>query len=284
MNLDAFVSAALDEDIGPGDRTTETVIDLNAAGSAYVLAKSDLVVCGQQVARKVIEQAARRYDGDVVYAVEHPDGSKVEAGTVIARVKGSLRGIIVGERVALNCLMKLSGIATHVRSWVDAAAGSPVRIVDTRKSTPLWRSLEKYAVRTGGGHNHRNALYDGVMVKDNHIWATGSLQEAVRRAREGNHHLIRIEVEARTMEEVEAALQTDADVILLDNLDDDALRVAIARCREVRPSAILEASGNIDPERIARIKDFGLDVISAGGLIHQACWVDLSMKLQRGTA
>ncbi|MCB9679801.1 MAG: carboxylating nicotinate-nucleotide diphosphorylase [Alphaproteobacteria bacterium] len=281
MNLDAFVAAALDEDIGPGDRTTETVIPADATGSAYVLAKSDLVVCGHEVARKILQAAARRYDGEIAYVVEHPDGARVPAGTVVARVQGSLRGIIVGERTALNCLMKMSGIATHVRGWVDAAAGSAVRIVDTRKTTPLWRALEKYAVRCGGGHNHRHALYDGVMVKDNHIWATGSLKEAVRRARSENHHLIRIEVEARTLAEVDEALETDADVILLDNLDDATLQQAIARCREVRPHVVLEASGNITPERIERIKHFGLDVISAGGLIHQARWVDLSMKLDR---
>ncbi len=281
MNLQQLVDLALEEDIGPGDRTTESVIDADQTGSAYVLAKSDLVVCGHDYARRVLNTTARRYDGQVDYTVEHADGERVTAGTVVARVSGQLRAIIVGERVALNGLMKLSGIATHTRSWVDAAAGSTVRIVDTRKTTPLWRALEKHAVRMGGGHNHRHALYDGVMIKDNHIWATGSLTEAVKRARAANHHLIRIEVEARTMEEVEAALQTDADVLMLDNFDDDGMRAAIARCREVRPSMVLEASGNIDPERIARIKDFGLDVISSGGLIHQARWVDLSMKLDR---
>lgn len=281
MDLDSFVRAGLEEDIGPGDRTTETVIDSQAAGSAYVLAKQDLVVCGHRVARKYLEHAARRYDGQVLYDVIHDDGARVEKGTVIARVKGSLRGIIVGERPALNCLMKLSGIATNTATYVDAAQGSDVRIVDTRKTTPLWRELEKYAVRCGGGHNHRHALYDGVMVKDNHIWATGSLKKAVASARAGNHHLIRIEVEARTLDEVEEALDTDADVILLDNLDDDTMKTAIARCRERKPHVVLEASGNITPERIARIKDFGLDVISSGGLIHQARWVDLSMKLDR---
>lgn len=281
MDIDAFVARTLEEDIGPGDRTTEAVIPVEAAGTGYVLAKSDLVVCGQDVARRLLEAAARRYDGQVLYDIEHPDGTEVEAGTVIARVRGSLRGIIVGERPALNCLMKMSGIATNVKRWTRAAEGSPVRIADTRKTTPLWRALEKYAVTCGGGHNHRHALYDGVMVKDNHIYATGSLKEAVKRARAANHHLIRIEVEARTLDEVDEALETDADVILLDNFDDPTLQEAIGRCRARRPHVVLEASGNITPERIARIKDFGLDVISAGGLIHQATWVDLSLKLDR---
>ena len=279
MDLDRFVQYTLEEDIGPGDKTSEAVIPLEAAGSAYVLAKQDLVVCGHRVAQKLLEGAARRYDGEVIYDVKHPDGTFVKKGTIVARVRGSLRGIIVGERPALNSLMKMSGIATNVHTWTQAAQGSDVRIVHTRKTTPLWRSLEKYAVRCGGGHNHRHSLYDGVMVKDNHIWATGSLEEAVRRARAHNHHLIRIEVEARTLEEVDAALKTDADVILLDNLDDETLKVAIARCREVKPHVVLEASGNINPQRIERIKNVGLDVISAGGLIHQARWVDLSMKI-----
>lgn len=280
MNLDRFVELALEEDLGPGDRTTEAVIPADAVGRARVMAKSELVVCGHAFAARALEAAARHYRGSVRYDVLRPDGSRVERGEIVAVVEGSLRALLVGERLALNGLMKLSGIATNVRAYVDAAAGSGLRVVDTRKTTPLWRELEKYAVRCGGGFNHRFALYDGVMVKDNHIWATGSLEEAVRRARAENHHLIRVEVEARTPDEVEAALRTDADAILLDNLDDAALAVAVQRCRAVRPGVILEASGNITPERIAAIKHLGLDLVSAGGLIHQARWADLSMKIE----
>lgn len=279
MDLADFVARTLVEDIGPGDRTSEAIIDLEAAGSGYVLAKSDLVVSGHRVAQKLLEGAAARYDGQVLYDIEHPDGAEVTAGTVIARVRGSLRGIIVGERPALNCLMKMSGIATNVRQYVKAAEGSKMRVVDTRKTTPLWRALEKYAVTCGGGFNHRHALYDGVMVKDNHIWATGSLEEAVRRARAANHHLIRIEVEARNLDEVDAALRTSADVILLDNLDNDTMREACKRIRAAKPHVVIEASGNITPERIATLTDIDLDVVSAGGLIHQATWVDLSLKI-----
>lgn len=279
MTLDRLVDQALDEDIGPGDRTTETVIPADATGSARVLAKQALTVCGHAWAARVLAGAAARTGGSVAYTVIHPDGTHVPKGEVVATVEGSLRAIIMGERVALNGLMKLSGIATHVRPYVEAAAGSRLRVVDTRKTTPLWRVLEKDAVRAGGAFNHRFALYDGVMIKDNHIWATGSLEEAVRRARAANHHLVRIEVEARTPDEVEQALRTDADCILLDNLDDDALAAAVARCRAVRPGVLLEASGNITPERIARIKHLDLDLVSAGGLIHQARWADLSMKI-----
>lgn len=279
MNLDRLVDLALEEDLGPGDRTTQTVIPADATGAARVIAKQELIVCGHRWAEQVLHQAAMRTGGTVAYTVLHADGTTVPKGEVVATVEGSLRGMIIGERVALNGLMKLSGIATHVRPYVEAAAGSRIKVVDTRKTTPLWRALEKEAVRAGGAFNHRFSLYDGVMIKDNHIWATGSLKEAVARARAENHHLIRIEVEARTPQEIEDALQTDADCILLDNLDDDALAVAVARCRAVRPRVILEASGNITPERIARIKHLDLDLVSAGGLIHQARWADLSMKI-----
>ncbi len=281
MDWNAFVTQSLAEDLGPGDRTTEALIPADAVGSGYVLAKASLVVCGHEAARRLLRATAAHYGGTLDYTVEHPDGAQVEAGTVIARVQGNLRGILVGERPALNSLMKLCGIATHVRSWVRAAEGSTVRITDTRKTTPLWRHLEKYAVRCGGGTNHRHALYDGVMIKDNHITATGSLAEAVRQARIANHHLLRIEVEARTLEEVDEALETDADAILLDNFDDATLAEAVRRCKERRPHVLLEASGNMTPERIRRIKHLPLDRISAGGLIHQATWVDLSLKLDR---
>ena len=185
----------------------------------------------------------------------------------------------MAERPALNSLMKLCGIATHTRTFVDVA-GPGLRVVDTRKTTALWRDLEKYAVRCGGAHNHRRGLYDGVMVKDNHISAVGSLTEAVRRVRAEVHHLVRIEVEARTLAEVDEALTTDAEVILLDNMDDDTLREAVRRARAARP-VVLEASGNMTAERVARLAEIGVDVVSAGALIHQARWVDLSLKVQR---
>jgi nicotinate-nucleotide pyrophosphorylase (carboxylating) len=282
MDLSAFAAAALSEDLGPGDLTTEATIPLEASGHGEVLAKQDLVVCGHEVARAVLEEAARRYDGAVEYRILEPDGARVAAGTVIATVAGSLRAIVVGERVALNLLMRLCGIATHVGRFVDAAGEGGPRVVDTRKTTPLLRDLEKYAVRCGGAHNHRRGLYDGVMVKDNHITAVGDLTEAVRRVRAEVHHLVRIEVEARTLAEVEAAARTDAEVLLLDNMDDDMLARAIEIAREIRPTVILEASGNITPQRVAGMAARGLDidVVSAGGLIHQAVWSDLSLKLR----
>ncbi len=281
MDLRAFAEAALDEDLGPGDLTTEASIPVQASGRGRVLAKEQLVVCGHAAATAVLEEAARRMDGAVAYDIEVPDAEVVPAGTVIARVSGSLRGIVVGERVALNVLMRLCGIATHVRRFVAAAGPDGPRVVDTRKTTPLLRDLEKYAVRCGGAHNHRRGLYDGVMIKDNHITAVGDLTKAVARVRNQIHHLVKIEVEARTLVEVEAAARTDAEVILLDNMDDSMLAKAIAIARQIRPSVVLEASGNITPERVACLaaSKLDIDVVSAGGLIHQATWADLSLKL-----
>lgn len=274
-----LIDAALDEDVGHGDLTAEACVAPDAIRSAYFLAKQDLVVCGLPVAIATLQAAAGRYGGAIAAEITHDDGDRVAAGTVIARVHGSALGLIVGERTALNFLMKLSGIATHVGAYVEAAGADGPTVVDTRKTTPTLRHLEKYAVRVGGAQNHRHALFDGVMVKDNHISAVGSLTEAVRLARANAHHLVRVEVEARTLAEVDEALTTAADVLLLDNMSDDELAEAVRRCRAAKPSVLLEASGNITPERIARIRHLGLDLVSAGGLIHQARWADLSMKL-----
>jgi nicotinate-nucleotide pyrophosphorylase (carboxylating) len=219
--------------------------------------------------------------GATVYTPARPDGDAVTSGTVVARVAGPLRNLLVGERTALNFVMRLSGIAKNTRRFVDAAGETGPAVVDTRKTTPLHRQLEKQAVRCGGGRNHRFALYDGVLIKDNHVDAVGSITEAVQRARAANHHLVRVEVEVRTLSEVDEALATSADALLLDNFDDDGLREAVRRARAVKPGIVLEASGNMTPERIARIKDFGLDLVSAGGLVHQARWADLSLKVRR---
>jgi nicotinate-nucleotide pyrophosphorylase (carboxylating) len=280
MRLEALVAAALDEDLGPGDLTTDPTIPADVAGVGTLLAKEDVVVCGHDAARAVFAEVDRRLGGVVAYTVVEPDGTAVPNGTVVGRVAGPLRNVVIGERTALNLVMRLSGIATNTRRYVQAAGPHGPAVVDTRKTTPLHRALEKHAVRCGGGRNHRFALYDGVLIKDNHISAVGSLTEAVRRARAANHHLVRVEVEVRTLAELEEALQTPADALLLDNLDDDTLREAVRRAREVKPAVVLEASGNLSPERIARIKDFGLDLVSAGGLVHQARWADLSLKVR----
>ncbi len=270
---------ALDEDVGPGDPTTRATIPAGQQGHGEVLAKSDLVVAGHVYAAAVFEEVGHRFGGEVRYAPRHPDGAAVPAGTVVADVDGDLRGLVIGERAALNLLMKLCGIATQTRRHVDAAGDDGPAVVDTRKTTPGLRIAEKYAVRCGGGRNHRHALFDGVMVKDNHITAAGSLSAAVAAARGAAHHLARVEVEVRTPEELLEALETAADVILLDNMGDAELADALRVARERKPQVVLEASGNMTAERLPRLRGLGLDFVSVGGLIHQAVWADLSLKI-----
>lgn len=288
MNVDQLIQFALEEDIGPRDLTTSACVSRSIRGGGFVLAKQRLVMCGHAVARRCFSQVAAVYGGDVRYEVLVPDGEWVEPGTHVARVEGAYRTLLIGERLALNFLMRMSGISTNTRAYVDAAGEGGTRIADTRKTTPLHREIEKYAVRVGGGANHRMALYDGVMIKDNHLAATGDMAESVRAARAKNHHLVRIEVEVATIEQLDQALSLRSedgrrravDVIMLDNFDDAGLAAAVAHAREVAPDVILEGSGNMTPERIANLKDVDLDVISAGGLIHQAKWVDLSLKVK----
>ncbi len=279
MTLDQLLNATLDEDLGPGDLATESTIPLEAVGRTRIVAKQDLIVSGHEPARRVLELAARRMGGEVAYTVVVPDGTRVSAGTEIARVAGSMRGLLVGERPALNLLMRMCGIATWTSTFASAAAGTSLRVVDTRKTTPLWRALEKQAVVHGGGQNHRMGLFDGCMLKDNHVDAVGGIAEAVRRARAGIHHLVRIQVECRTLADVAEAVEAGADAILLDNMDDDTMAEGIAIARGIRSSVVIEASGNITAERIAGLCALDLDVVSSGGLIHQARWADLSMKV-----
>ncbi|MDP2305935.1 MAG: carboxylating nicotinate-nucleotide diphosphorylase, partial [Pseudomonadota bacterium] len=260
MTLLDLVRLALEEDVGPGDVTTRAVVDPLARGTARIVAKQALVVSGQAAAAEVFRQLDARYEAVV------PDSEEVPFGTVIGTVAGGFGALLTGERTALNFLMRLCGVATHTRMVVRAAGG--VRVVDTRKTTPLLRALEKDAVRHGGAANHRYALYDGVLIKDNHIVAAGGLTTAVRRARSAVHHLLRIEVEVETLAELAEALAAGADVVLLDNMDDATLREAVAMRATHRAAGgqpvVLEASGNMTAERIARLGDVGLDFVSMG--------------------
>ncbi|MEZ4236747.1 MAG: carboxylating nicotinate-nucleotide diphosphorylase [Myxococcota bacterium] len=279
MELDRLVALAIDEDLGHGDVTTDTVVPPELVGAGELLAKQDLVLAGHAAAAAVFAEVGRRTGGDAAYVAEVAEGTEVAAGTVVARVSGQLATLLVAERTALNLVMRMCGIATNTRRHVEAAGPGGPRIVDTRKTTPLHRALEKHAVRCGGGHNHRHALFDGILIKDNHVDAVGSLTEAVRRARAGNHHLLKVEVEVRTLDEVDEALASGADVLLLDNMSDDTLQEAVRRARAARP-VILEASGNMNVARIERIRGFGIDLVSVGGLVHQARWADLSLKVR----
>lgn len=278
-DLATRIGWALDEDIGPGDLTTEATIPATARASARIVAKEALVVSGQEAARVVFDVLRRRHD---VFLNVHPeveDGTQVEPGTVLATIQGDARALLKGERVALNLMMRMCGVATHVRRFVDACGDVPFRVVDTRKTTPMWRDLEKAAVRHGGAANHRFGLFDGVLIKENHIAAAGGVGVAVAAARAAVHHLIRVQVEVETLDELDVALAAGADAVLLDHFSVEQTREAVARVRRAAPYAWVEASGNMTPEAVAARADTGIDAVSAGALIHQATWSDLSLRL-----
>ncbi len=270
MNLDELVRLSLEEDVGHGDLTTEATVPASATGRARIYAKEALVVSGQEVAAEVFRQLGCWYETQV-------DDGACAGGSepdTIALVSGPSRGLLTGERAALNFLMRLCGIATHVRRVVAAAPG--LRLVDTRKTTPLLRGLEKAAVRHGGAANHRFGLFDGILIKDNHIVAAGGIRQAVARARAGAHPLLRVEVEVEDLAELAEALEAGADDVLLDNMDDTLLAEAV---RLNAGRARLEVSGGITAERLPLLRGLGVHRVSMGGLIHQARWVDLSLRM-----
>lgn len=278
--LDRLIDLALEEDLGAaGDVTTRATVPADARAEGLVRAKEPLVVAGVDALIRVFA----RVDPAVTVSVCERDGARVSAGAVVARVSGRAHSLLVGERPALNFLMRLSGIATQAARFAAAVHGTRARVVDTRKTTPGWRALEKAAVRAGGCANHRCGLFDGVLIKDNHIEAAGGIAAAVAGARAAAHHLLVIEVEASTQAQVEQCLALGVGAILLDNMDDAALARAVSavRAHEQRSGArvVLEASGNMSLERLPAVAATGVDLISMGALTHQARSVDLSMKL-----
>ncbi|NOX44170.1 MAG: carboxylating nicotinate-nucleotide diphosphorylase [Caldiserica bacterium] len=266
-----LIERALREDIGPGDVTTDATIPPEARGRGAIVAKAHGIICGLPVAAAVF----RAVDGGISLSPRARDGEPVQPGDVVAEVEGPLRGILTAERTALNFLARLSGIATLTSRFVEAAAPYRAVILDTRKTTPGWRYLEKYAVRCGGGRNHRMGLYDMVLIKDNHIAACGSIAEAVRRVRAAGVTLP-VEVEVRNLEELREALELGVDRILLDNFRveeiAEAVRIAAGRVP-------LEASGGVRLENVAEIAATGVDYISVGALTHSAPALDLSLEL-----
>jgi nicotinate-nucleotide pyrophosphorylase (carboxylating) len=272
MDIETLVTLALEEDVGPGDVTTEACVPAGRQGQARIEARERLVVSGQDPARAVFSRLGVRYEAALA------DGDLAQAGALLGRASGPIRGILTGERIALNFLGWLSGIATHTRRHVEAAGGA-FEVVDTRKSTPLHRALEKAAVRHGGGRNHRFALYDGVLIKDNHILAAGSIEAAVREARARAHHLLRVQVEVESLAQAQEAIRAGADALLLDNMDDDALAAVVPA---LSGRVLLEASGGMDVARLERLRARGIrpDQISIGGLIHQARWADVALQLE----
>lgn len=271
MDLDTLVRLSLEEDVGHGDLTTDACVPADLQGSGRIVARQAVVVSGQEAARRVFGALGASYSPTA------REGEQVAAGGEVGRITGPVRAILTGERLALNLLMRLSGIATHTRTYVEAADGA-FGVVDTRKTTPLHRDLEKAAVRAGGARNHRFALDDGILVKDNHLVAAGGVAQAVRRCRARAHHLVKVEVEADTLEQALEAVRCGADAVLLDNMDDPTLATALAA---LGGRLLTEASGGMTVERIRRLRDKGIhpDIVSVGGLVHQARWVDLSLEL-----
>ncbi len=271
--IDDLIQLALKEDIGPGDITTDNLVAPDTRGRGTIVAKQDLVVAGLQVAEKVF----KALEPQIVFNALYADGDPIPAGSTVVRIDGTLGTLLKGERTALNFLQRLSGIATQACAFVTEVAETGVKLVDTRKTTPGWRVLEKYAVRMGGAHNHRMGLYDGVLIKDNHIAVSGGIANAVKKVRQQASHLVKVEVEAATVEEVKEALAAGADVIMLDNMDLDQIRQAV---RLIDKKALVEASGNVTRGRLNDLARTGVDLISIGALTHSAVAVDLSMRIE----
>ena len=266
-----LVRRALAEDLGWGDVTTDGVIDAQQKARAIILAKSPCVIAGLDIA----SEAFRQLDPGVAITVHHRDGSSCEPGTTVAECEGHASALLTAERTALNFLQRLSGIATLTRRFVDAAAGR-ITVLDTRKTTPLLRALEKYAVRAGGGVNHRSGLDDGILIKDNHIRLAGGVVNAVARMRKATREMA-TEVEAQSLQQVDEALEAGADIVLLDNLSDADIRAAVQKCRG---RAKTEISGGVTLGRMPVLAETGADYVSIGALTHSAPAADLSFEIE----
>jgi nicotinate-nucleotide pyrophosphorylase (carboxylating) len=273
-----IVRQALGEDVGDGDVTTAATVSPTRRAHGIFLAKSDCVVAGLEVAFEAIRQVHSQANGSaspLSFEIRQPDGARCAAGEVIADVVGSAAALLTAERTALNFLQRLSGIATMTRRFVDAAGGRLI-VLDTRKTTPNLRALEKYAVRAGGGSNHRSGLFDAVLIKDNHIRLAGGVRAAVERMRHARPGWP-IEIEAQSLDQVDEALAVGPEKILLDNLSPDAVREAV---RRTRGRALTEISGGVTLERMAELTSTGADFVSIGALTHSAPAVDISFELE----
>jgi nicotinate-nucleotide pyrophosphorylase (carboxylating) len=273
--VDALIRLALDEDVGTGDQTTLATIPADAVREATVRAKAALVVAGMPFFARVFALL----DATVVVTPLVAEGTPVEAGTLLARVHGPARSLLTGERTALNILQRLCGTATLSRCYAGALEGTPTRVTDTRKTTPGMRLMQKYAARMGGAANHRFGLDSGVLIKDNHIAACGSLTAAVARARAAAPHLLKIEVETTCLAEVDEAIAAGADVIMLDNMSDADTAEAVRRVRASARPALTEASGNMTLERLPSVAATGVDFVSVGALTHSAPAADIAMDI-----
>lgn len=276
--MDRLVGLALEEDVGPGDWTTLWTVGKEKKGTATIVAKEPLVVAGTEVATRVF----LRVEPALAVRSEAEDGAEVPEGGALLRVSGPLRGILTAERTALNFLGRLSGVATLTRRFVTAISGTGTQILDTRKTTPGWRLLEKAAVVAGGGLNHRVGLHDMVLVKDNHILAAGGVAASVEGIRRGNREGLPVEVEVGDLDQLEEAFSLGVKRILLDNMRLETMREAVRRAKRLgRNRPLLEASGNMTLTRVRAVAETGVDFISVGALTHSAPSVDLSLRVDR---
>lgn len=271
LNVDPWILSALKEDITSEDVSTNSVMPHPQAGEVDLICKEDGIICGLQVFERVFTLLDEKTT--VEFLVQ--DGAEVHKGQLMAKVHGDIRTLLCGERTALNYLQRMSGIATYTHSVAELLKGTGIKLLDTRKTTPNNRIFEKYAVRIGGGNNHRYNLSDGVLLKDNHIGAAGGVKEAIAAAKEYAPFVRKIEVEVENLDMVKEAVEAGADIIMLDNMDTDALKEAIAY---IDGRAEIEVSGNVTKENIARLTGLGVDYVSSGALTHSAPILDISLR------
>ncbi|MBI5197274.1 MAG: carboxylating nicotinate-nucleotide diphosphorylase [Nitrospirae bacterium] len=280
FHVQQIVRRALEEDVGFGDLTTKSIVSLSEKAQGMIIAEEALVLAGLDVAHEVFSML----DPEVYFEAHAQDGERLKRGSLIATLNGKAEALLSGERVALNFIQRLSGVATLARRFADRVRGTKTQIVDTRKTTPGLRLLEKYAVTMGGCRNHRFGLFDGVLIKENHIAMAGSITQAVQAVRSKVAHTMKIEVETQNIMEVREALSAGADVIMLDNMETAMTRKAVAEIRQKAGHQVLvEASGRMSLERVQEVAASGVDLISVGALVHAARWMDISMDISPKT-
>ena len=271
----SYASDFLKEDLGRGDITTQAVVRPGAKARGVFLAKQDLILCGLEFAEAVFAVM----DGGIQLESRAYDGEALKAGTSFARIEGPASVLLAGERTALNLMQRMSGIANMTRAFVDKIAGTQAQIVDTRKTAPGLRSIEKYAVSIGGGRNHRFGLDDGILIKDNHIALAGGVRRAIELARSNASHLMKIEVEVTTAAGAEEAVRAGAEIVMLDNMQPDSIRESVQLIKGISPETLIEASGGVTLENVQEIAEAGVDLISVGAITHSAGAADISMKV-----
>jgi len=273
--IDRIILNALNEDIGSGDITTSCIVSEGHESKGVIVSKDEFILAGMPF----VERTFGLIDQGLRFSPKKKDGSRIKKGDILATLRGRTRSLLMAERVALNILQRLSGIATQTSRFVELVKGMPVKVVDTRKTVPGIRALDKYAVRVGGGYNHRYGLYDGLLIKDNHITVAGGIKNAIRLARSKAHHLFKIEVEVKNIAEVKEAIKAGADIIMLDNMSVKKIKRAVELIRREVPSIIIEASGGVRLENICSIARAGVDLISVGSITHSVAAPDISIEV-----